>query len=287
MWSNILVGRQRLAGTARTCAMTRLTKNTIIVRRVARLVVKLIMLSCIGESVMSEVRAGDVEDSTRGGQIDYQWLPIRREMAIETKSSVDHIGANGLAVDIDGNWLMLTQVGLAVDDDSDGSAVLWRSSDRGESWSRAVVLPHVLPNQRYLKDYDHYYQRLFVTRTGRIVIYVEHWRRKNGLIRIPHAKKGADLDEDPPGRRRMPDAGYLYVGIKMSVVYSDDKAKTWRSTYVDGGPLQYVSSHACGGFHESENGDLILPVRGWIKEAGPWGWTAATGYVRSSNAGET
>jgi len=236
------------------------------------------------EVAMDRARTANTPKTTTLRRVDYQWLPSRQETAIKTKAP--HGGVGGLAVDANGDWLLLTRAGIALRDDSRGGAVLWRSYDRGKSWSKAAVLPEVLPGEHLLKDYRHYYVQLFVTRQGRLVVYGEHWR-KEGSVQVPHAEDGSDLDEDPPGRQRVAMAGWLYPGVKMSVATSDDKGKTWRSTIVDGGSLACISSHCDGGFHEAENGDLVIAVRGWFEEPGPWGWTPATGYIRSSDGGET
>ena len=228
----------------------------------------------VGQTPGDPLPGDPLPGDTSSKWIDYQWLPTQRKAIIDTNESMSHSGANGLAVDINGDWLMLTPSGIDNQDDSHHGAVIWRSSDRGKRWTKGAVLP------------NNDYRQLFVTSQGRIVTYGEHWG-KPGTAPVHHRKQGSDLRDDPPGRRRVAQASSIYVGIKMSIAYSDDKGKTWRSTFIDGGPLHYISSHCDGNFHEAGNGDLIFPVRGWFKETGPWGWTAATGYIRSSDGGET
>ena len=159
----------------------------------------------LGKVGRSEVAglSGDTDHS----HVNYQWRPTRQLVALKTKTKISHRGANGLALDTNGDWLLLTPAGIVVGDESRDGGVIWRSSDRGRSWSKAAVIRDDLPDVRHLplqgKNYSHDYRQLHVTAQGRFLIYAGHWPADGGSVRVPHTQQGTRLDEDPPGRPRV------------------------------------------------------------------------------------
>ena len=223
-------------------------------------------------------------------KIDYQWLPDRQETVFEFKERARH-RVFGFAVNTNGDWLLLVPTRYFKYELASEGATLWRSSDRGKSWSKVTDLPEDLPEFARLKStYILTLSKLSVTRQGRIIVYAEHWPRKYPTVPgwLPHPKKGR-LGENPPGRPLRAGRAYFYDGVQFSMMYSDDGGESWQVTdVVDGSPLHNLSSSACGEmFHETPDGDLTLGVRGWLKEGATYGWTEATGYIRSSDGGLT
>jgi len=219
---------------------------------------------------------------------DYQWFPIRREMVFPTKGSIVHSGPNGMAIDADGNWLLLTPAGIAVHDDSRDVAVIWRSSDRGKSWSKQAALPHDEPGEPSPPNHHQECRQLLVTKQGRLVTYSGNVPRGLQALRPPHKhEEGTKLGEDPPGRGLVAHASYMAVGSRISMATSDDGGKSWRREVVDGGPLHLFGSNCCGSLHEAANGVLTFPACGMLEEPGPWGYTPFSGYIQSTDGGET
>jgi len=129
-------------------------------------------------------------------KIDYQWLPDRQETVFEFKERARH-RVFGFAVNTNGDRLLLVPTRYFKYELASEGATLWRSSDRGKSWSKVTDLSEDLPEFARLKSTSVLtLSKLSVTGQGRIIVYAEHWPRKYPTVPgwLPHAKKGRLAD---------------------------------------------------------------------------------------------